>query len=408
MIVTTLVSTAVLFAPQVSKHTDTDTVRLNDGKQFKGRVLYEDEEIVQIRVRRKNREFSVKDVKEVRSLERSLQEWADRYDAIAPDDADDLADLARFCTERGLADEALVTWAKALFVDPTREDAYEAFDGRKARKGWQIKIGRRWKTLDEIKQIHGKWKDRWELETTHFILRTDMPAEQLLDLAMDVERYYLAFYEVMRPSLKLLVFNEVPIINVYVESNKMPKPPVDVDAWFSWVRNELDVRVRDEDEIDMQLIMREMTRLMLNNSLRRTIGNTGNVSPWAGEGISDYFAGAVSGDPGHLRLEFGSDVQRFFTTHAKASRPLSLRRILAAGRMDFHTGTNAELAKAQAYTLVHFLVKADDGKYRDGFLDFLRSSFAGQGSETHFRRALGLDDLRDLEAAWNDYAKSKG
>ena len=96
-----------------------------------------------------------------------------------------------------------------------------------------------------------------------------------------------------------------------------------------------------------------------------------------------------------------------FERHAAAQAPLPLQQILRMARMEFRSGPNGELGRAQAYTLVYFLLKYDDGKYRQGFLDFLRSSYTGQGSQTHFERALGLEDLVELEAAWNAYAKDK-
>ena len=84
MISTLVLSATVLLSPQVSRHRDADTVRLTDGKQLTGRVLYDDDEGIVMRIRKKQREIPHSEIQELRTLERSLKEWLDRYDQIAP------------------------------------------------------------------------------------------------------------------------------------------------------------------------------------------------------------------------------------------------------------------------------------------------------------------------------------
>ncbi|MFT5049160.1 MAG: hypothetical protein ACI8QZ_000550 [Chlamydiales bacterium] len=399
-----LLIAAALLAPQVAKHKTADTVKLSTGKEYVGRVVYEDESKILMRVRSKPHEFDVADVAAVQTLERSQRELFARLDGGAALDASGLLELADFAAERGLVGEARMLYAKAIFADAESPEAFEALDGREHKqKGWQVKIGKRWKTLPEIRERHGKWKEHFEVETTHFIVRSDMPAERVVDLALDVERYYLAFYDVLGARLNLHAFDALPTVNAYEESGRMPKPPTAIDAWYAEVRNEFDISA--DGGVNRTLIAREMTRLMLSNSLRKTFGKAGNLTPWAARGIADMFASAVLVGQRPMAFDFTRVFDEYFRVHAQAKKPVSIKRLLTMGNAEFW-GQGDGSNEAAAYTLVHFMIHGQDGKWSDGFRDFLESSYNGKGSATHFEKALGLRNLKELEESWNAYVKA--
>ena len=402
-----LFALALPFTAQISKHKDTDRVQLTDGKELKGRVVYEDDARILLREgKKKPREIARADVASVQSLERSLQELVDRYTAADKTDPEAMGEIARFGEERGLVTESKLAWVEAIFADSDYRPAYEGLNTRESsKKGWQFRVGKKWRTLEEAKAIHGKWKERWDIETTHFIIRTDLPVERLPRLAMNVERFYLDYYRLMRQALPLMVFDNLPIINLYVQEGVMPVPPVPSEAWFDLVRNELDVAVTEDH--DLTLIMSEMTRLMLYNSLRGTIGQTGNTQPWCARGLADVFGSAVIDVDDVLQLDFDREYRDFFRLQAESESPLPLKRILAMGRADFLTGSNHELARAQAYTLTHFMVFGADEKYLPGFGAYLQSAYKGKGSESDLKKALELEDTAEFEAEWNAYVAAK-
>ena len=71
---------------------------------------------------------------------------------------------------------------------------------------------------------------------------------------------------------------------------------------------------------------------------------------------------------------------------------------------DFLASSRADLKYAEAYTLVHFLLHAENGRRRPGFIAFLKSAFKGQASQTHFKDAIGGTDA-EIERAWRAYVK---
>ena len=65
-------------------------------------------------------------------------------------------------------------------------------------------------------------------------------------------------------------------------------------------------------------------------------------------------------------------------------------------------GPAAARNEAQSYTLVHFLTKAGDGKYRKFFAEYLLSSYKGKGAVTHFEKIFG-DHYEGLQAEYTAY-----
>jgi hypothetical protein len=46
-----------------------------------------------------------------------------------------------------------------------------------------------------------------------------------------------------------------------------------------------------------------------------------------------------------------------------------------------------------------------DGRFRQGFSDYLESSYGGKGSPTHFKKIMGVD-LEEIEGLWNEHVES--
>ena len=88
-----------------------------------------------------------------------------------------------------------------------------------------LRVRGRFYTLDELKKRVSDWQNALELNTAHFLIRTDGPPERALDLAIDVERAYLTFYTVFGKPLELYVFDEVPEINVFSDPKDFRAPP---------------------------------------------------------------------------------------------------------------------------------------------------------------------------------------
>jgi hypothetical protein len=382
-----------------------DLLTLKDGMQLECRVLYEDEGKVIYRAKRKDTEVPRSEVAEIQSLERSLRTFLERFAQCDRADARALAELAQFAESRFLPAEAHDLWIRILTVDPEHEQAWTKLGGVKGRKGWQLKVRGRFYSLEELRERVGDWKNALELPTAHFLIRTDAAPERALDLAIDVERMYLAFYDLLAPHLGLYsAWEETPEIHVFRDAKDAPAPPTPGrNAWFAVGENTLYVHAVEERGSHEALA--EFVDLLLLNSFRRTLDKrTGTIAPWAREGLRQAFAAGVRPAPGRVTFDLASPITAYFQDHARDPKPLGLEKLLNAGFGAFDTGSDAPRYVAQGYTLTHFLAFGAEQKYRPGLARFLLSSFEGQGAATHLKKILDVD-LGQLEEEWNAYVK---
>ncbi|MEM1447482.1 MAG: hypothetical protein AAF957_06755 [Planctomycetota bacterium] len=385
-----------------------DLIVLNDGKEIECRVTLDGKDIVLARVgkSRKTKEYKRSDIKEIYTIERSLREFFARYDVERKNGVEALADLAKFCEERSLNGEAQNLWVRIILEDPENEQAWTKLGGvYNKRRGWRLKVRGRFYTLEQLKERAADWKNAMFFPTAHFVVKSDLDPVAVLDLCFNLERSYLAYYSILTQSVDLQQFDFIPEVHIPKDEKNYSRPRIQGDnAWFDPGQNTLFV------DGSKQNIAREavfhLTQLLVDNSFRRpNAGGIGQIAPWAERAISDAFAGAVKVEDGIAEWEFGEPLMDYFEYHAKHDKPLTIKQLLGAGRMEFRNPPAAELFRAQAYTLIHFLAYEDKGKYQDGLTAYLQSSINGKFAATHLAKALGVKKLDEIEERWNEYVK---
>ena len=127
----------------------------------------------------------------------------------------------------------------------------------------------------------------------------------------------------------------------------------------------------------------------------------GSMPVWVNEGLAEYFAeGIWTGDA-------------FVTGAATSWRLERVRGMIAKGELrpfDQMFALTSEQWRAnldmrnydQAWAMVHFLVNADDHKYRKAFSDFLKDCSKGKGPLALFQQRFGADlkPFEDRFKAW--------
>ena len=400
-----LIATACLaLLPLVPSDTP-DLVVLQDGKEIECRVLYEDEETVVYTKKRKAQEVARSEVASVQSIERSVKEYLDRFDEIDARSVPALLDLAAFCESRELFGEARHLRIRVIGLDPENETAWTELGGvYTERRGWRLKVRGRYLGMDKLRERVADWKNALELPTAHFLIRTDGDPAKALDLAVDIERAYLAFYDLLGPALRMYPFDEVPEINVYASPDDYPAPRNQGDmAWFEVRANTLHVNGAQAQQAP-QAAVATLADLLLWNGLRRTVGKVGAVPAWVRDGLGQAFAAAYRRDPGHASWDFGNPIQAHFVTHAGAEKPLSIKEVVAAGFRATDSGSKAGLYAAESYTLLHFLATGEEGAFRPGLAEYLKESFMGKDSISNLEKALGLKS-KEIEERWIEHVR---
>jgi hypothetical protein len=413
-----LIATALLAALPLPQSDDPDVIVLTDGKEIECRVLYQDAEKVVYTKKRKEEEINQGRVKYVQTIETSLREFLDRYDQVGGEDVPGLLELANFCESRALFGEARHLRIRVVLLDPENETAWTKLGGTHTeRKGWRLRVRGRFYTLDQLRERAADWKNAMEIPTAHFLVKTDVFPEVALDLAIDVERAYLTFYELLTvdwsradaarlgDTLRLYPFDEVPELHIYASPDDYPEPPHPGEiAWFAQHANTLYVDATAGTETPHAAVGK-LAELLLWNSFRRTVGKKGSIPPWTRDGFAQAFGAAYRSDPGHATWDLTQPIRGHFETHAGAEKPLSIEDVMRAGIRASESGTRAPLYTAQSYTLAHFLSHGDDRAYRAAFFTYLLAAFRGRSAAMHLEKALDMK-VEDLEERWIAYVKT--
>jgi len=133
-----------------------------------------------------------------------------------------------------------------------------------------------------------------------------------------------------------------------------------------------------------------------------------NLPPWANEGLAEYFGEAVL-----LRGRFHTGMVnarrlRAVQQAVRADQAFGFRELLNMSNNQWTRLVNqrdprAGLLYDQAWSIVHFLVHARDGRYEPAFMRYLQLIHRGRDSDTAFAEAFGSNDYQPFEKAWRDY-----
>jgi hypothetical protein len=381
-----------------------DVVTLQGGAQLEGYVIYEDDSSLVLRVGSRERRLELKDVAEVRSATRSLAELFAALDAHPPVGAAAYLDLARFCRMRSLEGEcALFAWG-AIASDPGCAEAHELLGHRKRGSTWSAPESGRWYPLERLTELRRDWGRAWELSTTHYRLRTNLPLREALDAALDLERGYRIWFALFGRDLRMEDVIEPLEVEVHADSASYPES-TGRGAYYDSAGRILQVDA--SGGFDRGALVHEAVHQLLAATAESPDRSpSGSVPGWLDEGLAELVRAGCTGAPGALRFDPTGRDQGHFALHRAERKPYDLSRVLNFNAGDFAASSRADLKYAQAYTLVDFCMSAEEGRYRPSFVEFLRGVWRGQSSSTHFKNALGLKD-NEIERAWKAWVAER-
>ena len=398
----------LLLAPLQERRAEAelDEVHMTDGKVLTGQVAFEDEQVVILRNKSKEKSYDLADVEQVDSRVRALREVLRQIDESGPAvvaDGSKLLELAEYAEHSRLPGEASLLRTFALIADPLDTAAGEAL-GAKLRKGtWQIPYGRKTRALDELVETERKWKTRVTLDSAHYRVVSNLPLGDIVRATLDLERMYAAFYEVFALELTLLEPAEIMEVQLHADLASFPQPGSGRDGDFS-----------AEDRIARALVDRypwryqvthEAVRQLFFYTTRRATNARGTMPRWVSAGVSEALATGLNGKSGFTTYDMASVDRSRFRIHARADRPMDIDRVLVITPPDLTAHKDQHLMYAQCYTLVHFLMYGADDEQRGAFMDYLREAYRGKASPSRFKKQLG--DIDALNEEWLAYVREK-
>ena len=384
-----------------------DVVRLENGKELEGRVVYEDEEELVIRIGSKNRTLDQEDVASVESHSRYLARFLEEIASARGLDA--WLQLARDCTEWGLTREARLCWLKVLLAEPDNDEANAALEHIERSGKWLVPHGGKYLPWEKYLKVHEKWRDAWELGTTHFDLRTNLELSAGINAAFDLELLVHNLYSELAVPLRLYDVLEPMKAEIHGRGDSFRSGPVGSRGWFDRSAEALLVDAGpDPTNYDRALLVHEACHELFYFTLQENKKGRSSLPPWLDEGLAEYFASQSRSGNGR-RFDYSERKHRtHFERHASAEEPLTLSRLLNLEFGEFQAGRDTDLRYAQCYTLVHFLMKGDGQSWRARFHDYLRNVYAGKGSSAAFRKAMGgKKQEKAIEQGWTEHATSE-
>jgi hypothetical protein len=378
-----------------------DLVVLKNGKSLQGRVVFQDSAAVVLRQEKRDTRIEKDAVARVQSRAHELDVLLHNASKARLGDVRELELLVSQAEEVGLPGEAAVFWWRMLLLDRDNEVARLAL-GHKRRGGeWLIPLGARAFDWDKRLALARDWGSAWELASLHYRLRSNLPLEANLDILLDLERLYRAFFELFGAELQLYDVCRPMPVELHADASSYP----DSGREFGYYDPSTDVvQVDCSQTLVFQTLAHEATHQLLYDTAFRERNGSGEIPPWVNEGLAEYVAGAVARTP-NLLFQPGRPLAGHFRAHTQAKDPFDLTRVLAFASEDYDVSSDRTLKYAQSYTLVHFLLHGAEGAHRAAFFEYLREVYAGKGSSTDLKRCLRRD-WRTLEKAWHDHARN--
>ncbi len=135
--------------------------------------------------------------------------------------------------------------------------------------------------------------------------------------------------------------------------------------------------------------------------LDRNIGNY-----WVWEGLGTYFESLRRMDDGSYTIGgwFGPRLQQASARLAVKRERIPIREFAALGRAEFGDDKRVYLHYAQAMALVVFFMHADDGRFRDAFLDYVRDAYQGRARPNSLVDRIGIEP-EQLDRMFDRYVR---
>lgn len=294
----------------------------------------------------------------------------------------------------------------------TPKDYYERKGYVRYLGGWVSKnrhkrIQRRQQRLAEIIQQRSQWSQAWQFKTRAFEVTTNCSPQVAREIGEAMDECYTALAKVFNIGSS----GRVPL-EIFASQQQFmehsAKQGLEVGSntlgYFYWSSRHHGIRCFYAGSVAMTLktLYHECTHLAIHSAVRN-----GHVPTWSNEGLAVFFEDAQRGAGGFDLLTI--PWHRLWNLQHRLQRDpdsVSLERLVNLGPQEY-TGEYYP----QGWSLIYFLLFADDGKYRRAFgsyYDLLTNRQGRQlrlGNSELFHQAFGQAPL-DFQRDWRRFIES--
>ncbi len=380
-----------------------DTVELAGGTKLEGRVVFEDDAAIVLRVGTNERTIPRAKIVRYDSRAAHVRGLHERWRQLAADDLAGTLALARDARAQALEEEAqLLAWY-VLAAAPGEAAAHEFLGHEKRGEAWIVSDGvHRW-PWDKLLELRREWKDAWVLASEHYRVRSNLPLRESVLAVLEMEGAYEAFFDLLGKPLRFGELLEPLTAEVHGDRKSFPETAGDARSYFDHTSHALYVNAADGFE--RGAVLHESTHQLLDACIQNTRSGRGDVPGWLNEGLAEYLRASAGGPPGRTQARNGQFDLARFAEHAQARDPYDLGRVLTFGSDDFFASVKSSLKYSESYTLVCWALHGEEGKLRERFFSYLREACKGHSSSTAFKDELKLDE-RAIEKSWLAFVRA--
>jgi hypothetical protein len=386
-------------------------------------------------------------------------QWHARFLKLRQEQAAALYDVARRAIRKHQASLAYQLVLEAIREDPDHEGArrvfgYQKYEGqwhtayevRKLRAGmvWHEKFGwlpktnlaryeqgerlsgGRWVSQEADARAHRTIESGWDIETDHYLIRTDHSIEAGVELGLRLERLhrlwqqiFVCFYAPDSYADTLLAgraqarFTELPRFHVtyfrnrqeYLRALAPKQPDIAITSGLYRAGDHIAYFYAGGDDTE-RVLYHEATHQLFHQSRRAAPDVGARANFWIVEGIAmymeslhrengSYVLGGL-GDPRMVAARYHLLTEDFYVPFAQ---------VTTLGMRDLQTHSGIKKLYSQMAAMTHLLICADGGRYRDALVAYLSAVYNGSQDPNLLARLTGTS-YADLDRKYREFLET--
>ena len=383
-----------------------DVLMTTKGRTYSGVVLLQTEEKIILGMGSKTKEFDLDKVQNITGPRASYGLYVDKLEWVYANasPSKDAVKLATWCKANGLLRDVEIHYLQALVKDPENAAAHQALGHRQSGDTWQAPIaGSQWRDLEALDQWHSDKDNPWEFRSAHFDVKVNGPLADALRAVAHLELLYARFYDVFQQAGGIHELRQPIAVRIYT-NRESGYAEISANTFGYFDRESEIVNTWMHEGRAVNLV-----RLACHALQFRCVTETANARPedypgWLNEGIATYFEASFTENEGLSDFFFDRLDADWLRVHHQAKEPLELDQVLNLPITMGDRG-DSQLAFAQSYSLLCFLLHNEELPILSGFKAYLHQVFRGKFSSSVFKKSFKKKTFKGLEKKWADFVE---
>lgn len=386
-------------------------------------------------------------------------EWHKRFRKLREDQANTYFALARRAVRYKQASLAFDLAMGAIHEDPDNEQVRRLLGYRKYKDRWctsyelkryrsgyvddeqfgwtrkgdlkrfregKRRIGTRWVSEEEDRQRRKNIENGWEIESEHYVVKTNHSIEEGVRIRHEVEglyevwkrlfiRYYATEKQVMQMFTGRAKWNtKMPVHRVvyfrdrddYNRSLKAMFPQIEMSVGLYTDSTKCTYSFAGDDQ-NLRTLYHESTHQLFQESreVSDKVGREANF--WIVEGLATYMESLrkekdyyVLGNPDDLRMR----AARYRYLNDNFYVPM--HQLTTLSRSGLQNDPRIRTLYTQIAGMTHFLIGYEGGRYRDSLIAYISAVYNGNQDPKLLEKILGVS-YKELDQQYGEFMKEK-